>query len=525
MRVPGLVLGLIAAVLLAPQVALAAAAPAPDPAPQAPSAPVPDPVPGSSAPAAPTTAPPPAPVPADPSANLAAPSSTSTPPATEPTVEPTAPPRSRPKPRRRSHPEPAKRTPSERRVAPALPDLNLPALHLALSSSAKESGGYLAPAAIALLLLVFVGAVSLRLTLRLAGPLAVMLLLVPAVTVADAQTVAANCDTPGPARDGCERWYKTPWVSLTWAPDPGGMIASGCVNGLFTADWRRESRSCTVQWGGTVVRKEIWVGIDRTPPDVAGIQPTRPADFAGWFNKPISFAFQGSDATSGVAGCTTAAYSGPDGQGVSVSGSCTDVAGNSRSAAFPLNYDATPPGSPRVDAVPGAKRVHLDWVAPRDAVAVEVTRIAPGADDIVYQGRGRHVTDRRRRNGVRYRYRIAAIDRAGNRTSTTVTAVPTTANLLTPPRGGRLKRPPLLAWKRVKGASYYNVQVHRGGRKILSRWPKANRFRLHRAWRFAGGRRELVPGTYTWYVWPGFGSRAERRYGRLLGRRTFTVKR
>ena len=40
---------------------------------------------------------------------------------------------------------------------------------------------------------------------------------------------------------------------------------------------------------------------------------------------------------------------------------------------------------------------------------------------------------------------------------------------------------------------------------------------------FAGHAQTLAPGRYRWYVWPGFGARAERRFGRLVGSRSFVV--
>ena len=156
---------------------------------------------------------------------------------------------------------------------------------------------------------------------------------------------------------------------------------------------------------------------------------------------------------------------------------------------------------------------------------MEVVRLDPGGDALVYQGGGRGFVARGLRNGVRHRYRVAAIDRAGNRAWDETSAVPTSSPLLVPPSGGRLRKPPLLRWRAVKRASYYDVQLYRGRRKILSRWPRTNRLQLRRTWRFAGSHRRLVPGRYTWYVWPGKGRRAARNYGRLLGKRTFVITR
>jgi hypothetical protein len=65
----------------------------------------------------------------------------------------------------------------------------------------------------------------------------------------------------------------------------------------------------------------------------------------------------------------------------------------------------------------------------------------------------------------------------------------------------------------VGGASYYNVQLYRGGRLIRTAWPTRARLRL----------RHLRPGRYRWYVWPGYGSRAERGFGRLVGHSSFVA--
>jgi hypothetical protein len=54
--------------------------------------------------------------------------------------------------------------------------------------------------------------------------------------------------------------------------------------------------------------------------------------------------FSGTDGGSGIGACTSATYSGPDTPGVSVSGSCTDNAGNGSAAgSVAIKYDATPP--------------------------------------------------------------------------------------------------------------------------------------------------------------------------------------
>jgi hypothetical protein len=83
--------------------------------------------------------------------------------------------------------------------------------------------------------------------------------------------------------------------------------------------------------------------------------------------------------------------------------------------------------------------------------------------------------------------------------------------------------PPTLRWSPVRNASYYNVQVWRNGRKILSRWPVRARYAMNRCWLSLGQRFRLTSGTYA-FAWPGFGPRAAADYGRIVGWTRFVVR-
>ncbi len=294
----------------------------------------------------------------------------------------------------------------------------------------------------------------------------------------------------------------------------------------FTADTPGTRVTCQVTDRcdpGSYTGRSATIRIDRTPPAIAGPAFARLPDYNGWFNNPVAFNFVGQDPTSGVQSCTSGTYGGPDGAGVSIGGSCSDIAGNVATASFALNYDATPPAQPAVRAIPGNHRVAVRWSSPATN-AVEVVRLAKAKPPkLVYQGSKRKLTDRRLRNGRRYRYVVTLIDQAGNRNAARASAVPTKSPLLVPANGARVRKPPLLIWKAARRARYYNTQLFFRGHKVMTRWPRVARLQLHKRWRFNGRRHRLVRGHYCWYVWPGRGSLSKRRYGRVLGKSCFTV--
>lgn len=272
---------------------------------------------------------------------------------------------------------------------------------------------------------------------------------------------------------------------------------------------------------------------DATGPVVTGITPERGANASGWFTRPVRFDIQGTDATSGVADCPSVAYGGPDSATASLSAACRDLAGNISSRAVGLKYDATPPPLSELRAKAADGGVRLSWRTSPDADSVEVVR-TPGVRSkrttVIFRGLGATFVDRRVKGGVRYAYQVRVADAAGNSNADTVSAVPAKSSggrrLVSPPPRSLVtpRRPPLLQWTPVRGARYYNVQLFREGRKILSVWPARARYQLERRWIY-GGQRRLSPGKYRWLVWPGFGRRSKADYGRRMGPSTFEVRR
>jgi len=100
---------------------------------------------------------------------------------------------------------------------------------------------------------------------------------------------------------------------------------------------------CTDQAGNSSSDVHFLFKYDATAPAVTATA-SRAADHNDWYNQPFSVHYAGSDATSGIASCDPDGnYSGPDTSSGSISGSCTDNAGNSASASYSFKYDATAP--------------------------------------------------------------------------------------------------------------------------------------------------------------------------------------
>jgi HYR domain len=200
-------------------------------------------------------------------------------------------------------------------------------------------------------------------------------------------------------------------------------------------------------------------------------------------------------------------------------------------APLPALPDRTPPDDVKdlkARAAPGS--VSLSWTRPTapdfDRVTVTRTRVDGEGAVTVYSGRGTSYTDNSVQNGVEYRYSVVSFDTHGNRSAgAVVSALPKAPLLLAPRDGARVKKPLrlLLLWAAMKDANYYNAQLFLGNKKVLSVWPKRNRFLLKKKWRFAKKSYRLRPGVYRWYVWPAYGARKDRNYGPLMGSSTFEV--
>ena len=196
-------------------------------------------------------------------------------------------------------------------------------------------------------------------------------------------------------------------------------------------------------------------------------------------------------------------------------------------AYWTWTVDTTPP--PAVTEAHkdvGYRRLVLSWAASADTDHVVVLRStsakeAAGAE--VYSGPASSYAEPGFVNASYHRYAITSYDKAGNASPAVQVVVPASALLLAPADGAELraKKPQMFRWRAIQKASYYNIQLWRDGRKLLTTWPRTPKFRLPASWKSRGHRYELTRGYYTWFVWPGFGPLAKGRYGDLAGHAQF----
>lgn len=175
----------------------------------------------------------------------------------------------------------------------------------------------------------------------------------------------------------------------------------------------------------------------------------------------------------------------------------------------------------------------LSWRVPADEDFDHVTvwRVTGNGSRWVpvYTGAGTTYDDKSVNNGLDQRYRVVAFDHAGNASPAMLASARASALLLSPNRGARLRvspsrlsslsSHPVLIWTQIPGARFYNVQLFKGSRKILSRWPKSSRLSLPVRWTYEKHHYTLSRGGYRWYVWPALGA----RYGALEGQSSFRV--
>lgn len=172
---------------------------------------------------------------------------------------------------------------------------------------------------------------------------------------------------------GANGWY-TSDVVVSWTVADAQSTATTCDSTTVSSDTDGITLTCSSTSEGGTTTRSVEIKRDATGPAVA-VTPGRDPDHAGWYTHPFAYATTGTDATSGLASCSPgASYAGPETAAGTVSGSCTDAAGNTATASFAFRYDATAP----VLTAPGA--VTADATSPLGAAVSYAVTAADGVD-------------------------------------------------------------------------------------------------------------------------------------------------
>jgi hypothetical protein len=132
-------------------------------------------------------------------------------------------------------------------------------------------------------------------------------------------------------------------VTVDWAVT-GETRSEGCDTEWLTVDTPGQTVTCEA-WNddtGEHELQDVTIKLDKTAPS-AGVALERQPDANGWYNRPFTVAWAGTDATSGIASCAATRYAGPDNPNGLAAGSCIDKAGNVAGSSFAFKYDATVP--------------------------------------------------------------------------------------------------------------------------------------------------------------------------------------
>jgi hypothetical protein len=207
----------------------------------------------------------------------------------------------------------------------------------------------------------------------------------------------------------------------------------------------------------------------------------------------------------------------------------TNSIGNISQASFKWVVDTTPPAQVRqLRSRFGDGWVRLSWRNPTDVdyrhVSIWRKKVdAPSWRLIATRKDKTSFRDDTVRNDTRYVYALRSVDRARN-ASPGARIEGRASRILKPAFDSLHDSPPLIDWTFVRNAAYFNLQLWREGRKILSVWPLRSAHRLPANWRYNGRRYSLRTDRYRVYVWAGFGPKSAADYGPLLGWTAFRMK-
>jgi hypothetical protein len=146
--------------------------------------------------------------------------------------------------------------------------------------------------------------------------------------------------TPAPNAAGWNNSSVT--VSFTCADAVSGVTVCSSPIQVSTEGAGQSFCGSATDAAGNTGQGCVTVNIDKTPPIItATVSPAPNAN--GWNTTPVTVSFQCSDALSGIAICPPAQTVSAQGANQNISGTATDVAGNTATATVVVNLETAPP--------------------------------------------------------------------------------------------------------------------------------------------------------------------------------------
>jgi RHS repeat-associated protein len=131
-------------------------------------------------------------------------------------------------------------------------------------------------------------------------------------------------------------------VTFTCSDATSGVASCPQPQTITTQGANQVVSGTVVDNAGNTATTSVTLNIDKTAPTIIASQ-SPPPNAAGWNNTNVTVSFQCSDSLSGVATCPFSQTVSSQGANQTISGTATDVAGNSASATATINLDETPP--------------------------------------------------------------------------------------------------------------------------------------------------------------------------------------
>jgi hypothetical protein len=162
---------------------------------------------------------------------------------------------------------------------------------------------------------------------------------IPITVSADTPTITASV-SPLPNAAG---WNNSDATVTFTCSDPGGTVSSCSPPVKVSTEGANQVISGTVRnSAGNSATTSVTINLDKTPPNITA-QSSPASNAAGWNNSNPTVSFACTDSLSGIAACPAPQTITNETIGLVVSGTATDIAGNTANASVTINLDKTSP--------------------------------------------------------------------------------------------------------------------------------------------------------------------------------------